>query len=126
MSEYFDSLETRGREEREKELFDDIAGKIEDVMERLPGWRDRFAGIDVSAVKDRESFAALPVLRKPELMEAQAENPPFGQFVDTGQINGCRIFMSPGRSKPCAARARRRKRACSCGCLISIMVILVA
>ncbi|MEM7216632.1 MAG: AMP-binding protein, partial [Pseudomonadota bacterium] len=34
--------------------------------------------------------------RKPELMEAQAENPPFGQFVDTGQINGCRIFMSPG------------------------------
>lgn len=96
MSEYFDSLETRGREEREKELFDDIAGKIEDVMERLPGWRDRFAGIDVSAVKDRESFAALPVLRKPELMEAQAENPPFGQFVDTGQINGCRIFMSPG------------------------------
>jgi phenylacetate-CoA ligase len=47
-------------------------------------------------VTDRTALARLPVLRKPELMEAQRADPPFGGFADMQAIGGGRIFMSPG------------------------------
>jgi phenylacetate-CoA ligase len=36
------------------------------------------------------------VLRKPELMEAQAAEPPFGGFANSAELDGNRVFMSPG------------------------------
>ena len=50
----------------------------------------------MGVISSREALAGIPVLRKPELMEAQAANPPFGGFVDETLLNGNRIFMSPG------------------------------
>ncbi|MEM9279174.1 MAG: AMP-binding protein, partial [Pseudomonadota bacterium] len=47
-------------------------------------------------IRSRDAFANIPVMRKSDLMEAQAAKPPFGEFVDTNLMNGCRIFMSPG------------------------------
>ncbi len=36
------------------------------------------------------------MLRKPELMEFQAENPPFGGFANPAALKGGRVFQSPG------------------------------
>ncbi len=96
MSEYFDEHETRSPEERENALFGSFPEFLSDIQARIPGWKERFKGIDVTRIRDRSSLATLPVLRKPELMEAQSEKPPFGDFVDFAQLNGNRIFMSPG------------------------------
>lgn len=96
MNEYFDARETRNNGERDKELFSTFPDFLKDVMQRIPGWKQRFEGIDVSAINSREKLASLPVMRKAELMEAQAAKPPFGDFVDQSLLAGTRVFMSPG------------------------------
>ena len=96
MSDYFDELETRGNDEREKAVFASLPEKLQDIASRIPAWKERLSGIDLSAINSRSALATIPVLRKPELMEAQAKEPPFGGFVDANLLNGSRIFMSPG------------------------------
>lgn len=96
MSEYFDELETRNPERRENDLFNDLPQFLSRIKAKLPAWETRFSGIDTSKINSREELAKLPVMRKPELMEAQAVHPPFGDFVDTSLLAGNRIFMSPG------------------------------
>ena len=96
MTQYFDELETRSPEQRENDLFMDFPNFLADIMERIPGWKKRFTNIDCSKINSREELAKLPVMRKPDLMEAQADHPPFGEFADTSLLAGNRIFMSPG------------------------------
>lgn len=96
MSEHFDDLETRDPREREETLFARLPSFIERAKKVAPGWKTRLAGFDPHTVKSREALAKLPVLRKPELMEAQAAEPPFGGFADQASLDGSRIFMSPG------------------------------
>lgn len=96
MSDYFDDLETRAHEAREAAIFSTFPDFLNDIMSRIPGWKARFASVDTGAITSREVLASLPVMRKPELMEAQAGEPPFGGFVDTNLLNGNRVFMSPG------------------------------
>jgi len=96
MSDYFDELETRGSDEREEAVFASLPEKLQDIASRIPAWKERLSGIDLSAINSRSALATIPVLRKPELMEAQAKEPPFGGFVDANLLNGSRIFMSPG------------------------------
>lgn len=96
MAEYFDELETRSAGEREEALFSQFAKFLADIASRIPAWQKRFADHDISKINSREMLATLPVLRKPELMLAQADKPPFGDFVDTSLLAGNRIFMSPG------------------------------
>ncbi len=96
MSEYFDTLETRDPREREEALFARLPSFIDRAIKVAPGWKKRLEGVDAHSVKSREALAELPVLRKPELMEAQAEEPPFGGFADPASLDGSRIFMSPG------------------------------
>ena len=96
MTEYFDALETRSKEERERDLFKSFPDFLKDITKRIPAWADRFSSMDLASITSREKLASLPVFRKPELMEAQAAKPPFGNFVDTSLLAGNRIFMSPG------------------------------
>lgn len=96
MGDYYDSLETRDPQEREDALFSGFPDFLNDIMNRIPGWQKRFSDVDTGAINSREALSNLPVLRKPELMEAQASSPPFGEFIDPELLAGNRIFMSPG------------------------------
>lgn len=96
MTDYFDARETRDHEQRENDIFSKFPQFLNDIQERIPGWKNRFPNIDLSAINSREALSSLPVMRKPELMEAQAAKPPFGEFVDQDLLAGTRIFMSPG------------------------------
>ncbi len=96
MSDHFDALETQEHLQRERELFARLPGFLGKAIAAAPGWASRLKGIDAGAVNSREALARIAVLRKPELMEAQASNPPFGGFADISQLAGARYFMSPG------------------------------
>lgn len=96
MTEYFDELETRDPEAREQALFENFPAFVSDVQSRIPSWKSRLENIDVGTLTNRQALSTIPVLRKPELMDAQSQEPPFGGFVDLNLLNGNRIFMSPG------------------------------
>jgi phenylacetate-CoA ligase len=95
MTEFYDSLETRDPERRER----DQLARLPDVLSRAlaaPGWARHLGGIDPRQVASREALARLPMLRKSELMRLQQENPPFGGFNVTPPGQMRRLLMSPG------------------------------
>jgi len=96
MTDHFDVLETRPREERERDFFSRFVPFLTEALLAAPGLARHLSGIEPNAVTDREVLARLPVLRKSRLMELQAENPPFGGFVPEAALRGARVFMSPG------------------------------
>jgi len=92
--QYYDARETRSGDEREQELSGRLAAHIGRVIADAPGWARHLSGYDAAAITSRAALTGLPVLRKHELMERQAENPPFGGF--RAGKGGGRVFMSPG------------------------------
>ena len=96
MSDHFDARETRSNDEREADLFARLPGHLESAIAVSKGLADHLAGHDVKKITSRDALATLPVLRKPELMEAQAKNPPFGGFANEADLAGSRVFLSPG------------------------------
>jgi phenylacetate-CoA ligase len=96
MGDFFDGLEQRAPEDRERALFERLPGFLAAAMGEVPGLAQWLAGIDPTSVRDRAALARLPVLRKPELMEMQAAHPPFGGFVNMKHVAGRRVFVSPG------------------------------
>ncbi len=96
MTEFYDDLESRDAEIREKALFSALPGLIENVIEKAPGWAKHLDGIDPATVNSREALGSLPVLRKSTLSEHQAANPPFGGFAPKVTGSYGRLFMSPG------------------------------
>jgi len=97
LSEYFDELDTQEPRLRTRAQFAQLAKHLQGAVQTCPGLAKHLSGIDLSAINDEASLQSLPILRKSELMEAQAQNPPFGGFVnENGGLDGCRVFMSPG------------------------------
>jgi phenylacetate-CoA ligase len=96
MQRYFDELETRDSDERERDLFQRLPAFLETGIAAAPGLARWLDGINPASVTDRNELAKLPVLRKPELLELQAKDPPFGGFADPAALKGTRVFQSPG------------------------------
>ncbi len=96
MVAYFDEREILDHKIREADLFGRLPVFVARAMARAPGWARWLEGIDPSKVKSREMLARLPVLRKTELAELQAKEPPFGGFADPDALQGARLFQSPG------------------------------
>lgn len=96
MAAHFDALETRDPAARERALFRKLPKFLAAAAANCPGWRKRLGGIRAAVISSRAALAAIPVLRKGELMEAQSKFPPFGGFADPKRLDGARYFMSPG------------------------------
>lgn len=96
MSDYFDELETRAPEAREAAHFEQLRQFLADIQKTCPGWKTRLKDIACDTITSREALAAIPMLRKDDLMAAQAKAPPFGGFADEAALDGTRIFVSPG------------------------------
>jgi phenylacetate-CoA ligase len=95
MSEFFDDLETRDPQARERDLFARLPAAIARAM-TAPGWARQLAGVDPGTVISGEQLAALPVLRKSDLPALQREAPPFGGFALVAPGTLRRLMMSPG------------------------------
>lgn len=106
MSEFFDVLETRQPAQRERDLMQALPAAIERAMARAPAIAGQLRGIDPRSVDNRAALAALPVLRKHELLERQQHSrdgagpagpaKAFGGFSTVGWGQALRVFASPG------------------------------
>ena len=95
MAEHYDAAETQDPERREADLFRRLRGHLRDLLPRTSALRSQIGDVDAESLTDRAALAALPVLRKPELMAMQAERPPFGGMLPEGAMPP-RVFVSPG------------------------------
>ena len=93
--DHYDELETRDPEMRERELLGRLPNVIALALS-APGWAEQLAGVEPNAVTSRAALAALPVLRKSDMLARQKMRPPFGGFNVTAPGKVRRLLMSPG------------------------------
>lgn len=96
MSDYYDALETRDPEERDRALWESLPRQIANAKSNAPAFADLLADVDPEKITSRDALAALPVLRKSELVERQAASPPFGGLAAVPLEGIGRVFGSPG------------------------------
>ena len=100
MPDYFDTLEIRDPEVRERELLRQLPGRIAYAKANAPAFARILAAVDPAAVTTRAALAAIPVTRKSELLELQKASRPFGGFAASqwgrGVAGPTRVFASPG------------------------------
>ena len=94
--DYYDDLETRDPEVREKALFATLPGQIAHAKANAPHFTRLLKDVEPDQVRDRKALAQLPVTRKSDLITLQKETPPFAEMtaVATGALG--RVFSSPG------------------------------
>jgi len=96
MGEYYDALETRDPEQRERELTAALPLQIAHAKANAPAFARLLKNVDPADVKDRRALADLPVTRKSELSDLQHGDPPFGGLAAVPLGSLARIFASPG------------------------------
>ncbi len=96
MSAFYDARETRDAAAREAELFVGLRQQIAHAKSNAPYFARTLAGVDPASIVDRAALAALPVLRKSDLIELQKNAAPFGGLTAVASGALGRIFMSPG------------------------------
>lgn len=95
MSQYLDALETRAPEAREHELMLRLP-KLIALAQQASGWQ-RILGQTVAAdITSRAALAQLPVTRKSDLHDLQAQALPFGGMTTIAPAQMRHLFMSPG------------------------------
>jgi phenylacetate-CoA ligase len=94
--DYYDDLETRDPEQRERALFDALPGHVRHAKDNTAYFARLLAGIDADAICNRAALAELPVTRKSSLIALQKDAPPFGGMLALGVGQLGRVFSSPG------------------------------
>ena len=93
---FYDRLETRSADERAADLALELPKQVARAQAKASGYGSTMAGVNAAAVVDMASLAKLPVLRKSELVAAQAAMAPFGGFTALSVSNFDHVFQSPG------------------------------
>jgi len=96
MPEYYDALEHRDPQERERALMAALPAQLEHAKKSAPAYARLLAGVDPRDITTRKALAQLPVTRKAELKDFQHAAPPFGGLAATAPGRLARLFMSPG------------------------------
>ena len=93
---HYDRLEVRAPDVREKAQFKDMRAILKSARPRAPALRRQLQGIKLEDIKTRADLARIPIVRKSDLVQLQADDPPFGGL--TGARTGAmrRLLMSPG------------------------------
>ncbi len=92
---FFDTLETRSDDQRAA----DLAQALPEQLARakaLPGFAQALADVDPQAITHAADLAALPVLRKSDLVQAQGAQAPFGGYTVKPASGFAHVFQSPG------------------------------
>ena len=93
---FYDDLETRDPERREREQLDALSQQVAYAKDNTEFFGEILADVDPNAVNSRAALAKLPISRKGDLTERQQAKPPLGGLnaVPIGEL--AHIFMSPG------------------------------
>jgi phenylacetate-CoA ligase len=95
MSNYFDELETRSPQDRERDLMARLPQLIRHAQ-TAPGWGRILQDVTAGDIDSRSALAQLPVTRKSDLKALQQADAPFGGLTTTAPRKLARIAMSPG------------------------------
>ena len=100
MNTFFDLLETRSPEVRDRALMAALPLQIANAQKNTPAFAKLLDGVDASTVTSRHALARLPVTRKSELLELQKAGQPGDVFGGFSALlrgpNMPRLFSSPG------------------------------
>jgi phenylacetate-CoA ligase len=96
MTDYYDDLETRNPEDREREQFAAVSLQVAHAKANAPYFAALLKDVDPRDIRDRKSLAKLPVTRKSDLIELQKREPPFASMTAVPNSALGRIFSSPG------------------------------
>jgi phenylacetate-CoA ligase len=109
MTTYFDERERASASQREQALMAGLPAVLKSASERAPAIARQLEGVDLDAMRQRSSLAAIPVIRKSQLLQAQlamrqghdgqdlpAVSRIFGGFSAIGWGEAARVFASPG------------------------------
>ncbi|MFD1157974.1 phenylacetate--CoA ligase family protein [Roseovarius aestuarii] len=95
MSPYFDDLETRRAAVRADAIADALPLQIARAQ-GLSGYGRALASVNADNVRSVADLAALPVLRKSDLVSAQGSAAPFGGLTTQAVGSFAHVFQSPG------------------------------
>ncbi len=95
-SVHFDKLETRSPKQREAALLAALPKQVAHAKRLAPGFARILENVKAEKIKSRAALAALPVTRKSDLAELQAQERPLGGLNATPVAKLAKIFMSPG------------------------------
>jgi phenylacetate-CoA ligase len=93
---YFDDLETRAPEVRERALFKLLEEQLANAKKNAPYFAKLLKDVRTYDVKDRAALARLPVTRKADLIDLQRAHPPFAGMTAVPLTQLARVFASPG------------------------------
>jgi phenylacetate-CoA ligase len=96
LTEFYDALESRDPETRERDLLARLPKQVEHAKRNAPGFARILRGVDPRAVGSRAALARLPVTRKADLKALQAEIRPLGGLNATPVEKLAKLFASPG------------------------------
>jgi phenylacetate-CoA ligase len=96
MADYFDALEIRDPEVRERAQLAALPAQIAHARAHAPAYTRLLAEVDPEGVTSRAALARLPVVRKSALHELQRADLPFGGFSAVGWRKAALVFASPG------------------------------
>lgn len=96
MTDHFDTLETRDPALREREQMALLRHQVAHAKSHAPAFAASLAHVDPARLDSRAALAALPVVRKADLLEAQKSARPFGGLAATRWGAARRVFQSPG------------------------------
>jgi phenylacetate-CoA ligase len=93
---FYDSLEVRDGEERDRALLAALPALLRHAIEHAPGVAADLAGVDPDSLTSFAALAALPILHKSDLIERQQAMPPFGGLNATPLAKLSKVYASPG------------------------------
>ena len=107
MTDFYDALETRDPGLREAALMAALPAQIANAQRNAPAFAEALASVPAAAITGRSALAALPVVRKHELLERQKAarergGDAFGGFATIGWRalgtvrRAQRVYQSPG------------------------------
>ena len=93
---FFDKLETRSPKRREAALLAALPNLLAHAKRRAPGFARILEDLKPEKIRSRAALAALPVTRKSDLAQLQANERPLGGLNATPAAKLAKIFVSPG------------------------------
>src|ERR1700686_1394524 len=96
MADYFDTLETRDPDLRERAQLAALPAQIAHAKAHAPAYARLLADVDPREVSSRAALSRLPVVRKSDLRKLQRSERPFGGFATLAWGDATLVFASPG------------------------------
>src|ERR1700737_1312994 len=96
MADYFDTLETRDPEQRERAQLAAMPAQVAHAKAHAPAYARLLADVDPREVSSRAALSRLPVVRKSDLQELQRSDRPFGGLATVAWGDATLVFASPG------------------------------